>query len=468
MAAGCVGGDGDGGGTTSGGDGSDGGGGGDGGDGGGNGGDGGDGGANTAEVHVLTDYSSDPWQSKWEDEIKPGFEEQYSAPLNVEYTGLQGTGENRLTTLIQSGKPPEMFHGTITQVADLIAQGQTIPVDDLVGELTEANGELMAASSISTGGEAHIVPHGLYLGGCLNYRQDIYDALGLSVPTTWDELMENARAIDEAEDIDAAGFAVPAQPAGKAGSDFSNWLYNAGGDVWKWADEDETTVELDFAEEDVKNVLRMVRDIAEYSPDPSSLNWGSTIQNWVGGRIGQCFMNNAWLAGPAYRAGVMPVAMNTRQALIPLMEKSLDPIDRGWALMDGTPILSGADNQEGAKNLARYMYGSPSKQADKNLIEPMRFLPPYRDVIESDEYQSAEIFQAEDGHFLDLNKHCVEELAPHLGGDRPSTPASLYAGRFNIDAQMINAVVVQGQSIDQAYSEAREKYQNRLSEGQNL
>mgnify|MGYP000150348121 FL=1 len=426
--------------------------------------------ANTAEVHVMTDYANDAWQSEWENTIKPDFTDNYKPPLNLEFVGLQGESRNRLNTLLQSGNPPELFSSTITEVGDLVARGQTASVTDIVDEFASNNGDVLARSTIDVAGDTHKVPHGLYLGGTLNYRQDVYDALGLSVPKTWDELVENAKAIDEAGgDLEKVrGFAVSAKDSGKAGSDFTNFLYNAAGNFYRYTNEDETEVEIDFPEEKVKASLRTMKELAKYSPDPSGLSWASTIQNWVVGRVGQCLMNNAWLCGVAYANDIPSVAKATNQALFPKREQSLDPIDRGWALIDGWTFLSGADNPTGAKNLMRTMYGSPSKTAKRNLIEPMRFLPAYENVIETDAYQSAEIFQAEDGIFLEKNRHCIENIAPELGGDRPSTPASLYAGRFPIDSEMVNAYIVLDEDLDTVYQNARQKLKTRLEEGQNL
>jgi multiple sugar transport system substrate-binding protein len=435
----------------------------------------GDGGPDTpeqdrdAEIHVLTDYTGEEsWGPKWE-EIKEEFEAQDEATLNIEQVGMQGSGEDRLSSLIQAGDAPEMFMGTITQVGDLIAQGQTITLGDTLDELIEANGDMLSRSTVEAGGDVRMLPHGVYLGGTFQYRTDIYEQLGLSVPKTMDELVENAKAIDEAEEGPAGsarGFALPAQRTGKSGSDFSNFLYNCGGDTWQWTNEEENEVELRFEEGPVTAALGYMDQLGNYSPDPANMSWSPTIVQWIQGNIGQCFMNNAWLNGAAY-ANDSPIWRVTEQSLIPLMDRSLDPIDRGWALADGTPILAPSENHAGAKALWKFMYGSPDKQADKNLTEPMRFLPPYEDVIESDTYQNAQIFQDQPS-LLEKNQRMIEDIAPHLGGDRPSNLATLYAGRFSISSEMVSAVVVEGVDPAEARQEAVDKYQTRLEEGREL
>jgi multiple sugar transport system substrate-binding protein len=435
----------------------------------------GDGGPSTpeqdrsAEIHVLTDYSGeDSWAPVWED-IEQNWEEEDEAGLKVENVGMQGSGEDRLSTLIQSGEAPELFHGTITQVGDLIAQGQTITLDDTLDELVEANGDMLSRSTVEAGGDVRMLPHGVYLGGTFQYRTDIYEQLGLSVPKTMDELVENAKAIDEAEEGPAGsarGFALPATRSGKAGSDLSNFVYNNEGQFWRWTNEEEGEVELAFSDEDIVPALEVMDELAQYSPDPANMNWSPTIVQWIQGNVGQCIMNNAWLNGAAY-ANDSPIWRVTEQSLIPLMDRSMDPMDRGWALADGSPVLAPSHNHAGAKELWKFMYGTPDDQARMNLTEPMRFLPPYEDVVQSETYKNADIFQ-DAPSLLERNQRMIDEFAPELGADRPSNVATLYAGRFSIDAELVSSVVVEGTDPAEAVQDAREKYQTRIEEGREL
>lgn len=434
-----------------------------------------DGAEENNEVHILTDFNNEPWQEYWEEDLVPSWEEMRpDVPLNVEYAGFEGTGEQRLATLMQAGDPPEFYHATISEMGNLVNQGQTMDVTDIVEDLEDIwGGEVMFKSTISPiEDEVHSIPHGTYMGGALNYRADIYDELGLEVPETWAELIENARAIDEAEQFDERGFALPAVAAGKSGSDFSNWLYNSGGWVWDWANNGGDEVELWFDEEHVMPVFEHLQELAQYSPDPSSVNWGSTIQMWVGGRIGQCLMNNAWLCGPSYFAGAEEVALNTMQAPIPIREGA-DPLQRGWVLVNGTPLFEGSSNPEGAKDFKRYMYGE-ERHPEVSLMEPMRFLPPYESIIESEAYRNHEFFQIADGYFLERNDWCVNELAPMLeseeysGVETASTPETLYAGAFNITDEMTNQLIVEGRDPQTVYDDTVERFQDRIEEARDV
>ncbi len=418
------------------------------------------------ELHILTDFSGDQWEAYWEDELVPDWEDQSEVPIDVEYAGFHGTGEQRLATLLQSGDPPEMYHATTAEIGDLINQGLTRNVDDVVDDLEDEWGDTLYKYTLQPMGgdqsdETHSIPHGVYVGGCLNYRSDVYEALDLEVPETWDELVENARIIDESDEFEEMrGFGLSATPAGKGGSDFSNWLYNSGGDVWQ---ENGGDIELWFDEEHVMPVLDVLQELAQYSPDPSSLNWQETIEYWVAGRFGQCFMNNAWLCGPAMGAGAEEVALATDQALIPTREGA-DPVTRGWVLVNGTPVIGGSSNPGAAEDFNRMMYGA-DHHVDVSLIEPMRFIPPYEGVMESDEYQNAEIFQVADGALLEKNQFIMDEIVPELESpELPSSPETLHVGTFDIDAQLANRVLVEEQDPDDAYEWAVDRYEQRYEE----
>lgn len=434
-------------------------------------------GAAAADVHVATDYASEAWVARWRTDVVPGFEERHGRSVAMDYAIRPSQMVGRVEELVEAGNPPEVYHVDLATAIRHVARGHTRPVDGLLADLVDANGALVGEHSIRSGGTAHLVPHGLYLGGVLHYRADVYEDLGLSVPGTWEELVENARAIDESERVDARGFAVPAGPYdGKPHDDFTNWLYAAGGDYWRWADGPGGRVELDFRAEQVRAALELMGTLARYSPDPAETGYPSTAQAWVLGEVAQCFWPNAWLAGIAYgvssdEPGPRTVALNTRQAPVPLRDATLDPPTRGWAYVDGSPLFDGA-NVEAAEAFLRYAYEGPSRQARMNNVA-MKTVPPYADVIDAEAYRRAEVYRAEDGLFLDLERGLLEEIAPGLDGERPRTPAARYAtgavpGEHSAVTEMVRAVLVDGRPVDDAIDRARRRLGSRLEEGRKL
>lgn len=426
-------------------------------------------GPESADVHVLTDQVSRAEVRQWEEEIVPGFERQYDAAVAVEHEATSANRAQRLDALVADEDPPEVYYATAREVAEYVLRGQTISADELVSDLAAANGSLVADRNLRSGGITHLVPHGLVLGGVLNYRADVYEELGLSVPETWDELLANARAIDESEGVDTSGFAVVPRD-----SYFLPWLYTAGGDLWRWRDD--AQVELDFREGHVRAALEMMQELAQYGPNPAETDYANIARLWVEGRLGQCLWPNARLAEFAYEnvAGQPESAdihLETLQAPAPLRDQALDPPTRGTAITHGTPLFEGANLQH-AERFLRFMYEGPARQADKTN-QTMAFLPPYESVVYTDEYASTEIYRAEDGHFLELERHLVDEVVPHYVGDRPRTPAAWYAmepgwtNESSLDG-MIRGVLVDDEPIDDVIVETGRELRSRLAAGQDL
>ncbi len=419
-------------------------------------------------IDLVTDYGGEDWNAKWEREIVPGWQSRSEVPVHIERP-LGPDWPARLRTLVDEGTPPELYHCQLPEIADLVASGATQPVDGLVDDLAAANGNLVTDRSIRIAGTTHLVPHGLVLGSVLCYRTDVYDALGLSPPETWAALRSNARVIDEAESFDGRGFAVAADDPRsdtKAGMDLRTWLATAGGSVWQWADRDRQVAELAFRPESVRPALTLLRDLDQYSPDSAGLGYAETIAEWVTGNVGQCLFINAWLAGAAATAGRDQVARNTAVTLPPLMDQRTNSIDRGWAMVDGTPIFRDADEVGAAEEFLRYLYDGQSRQAEMNLIRPMQYLPPYEGVLTNDAYRTAPVFNTLDGHLYDLNRRLVEDIAPHMAGDRPRTAATWYAQNGTILADLVRSVLVDGEPLEPAIERTRSRLTARLEAGQ--
>lgn len=411
-----------------------------------------------ADIHVLTKLASEAWQQKWNQEIEPGFEANSSHTVHIE---LPARKRSRVRTLYDEGNLPEVYTADGLEIPWFVLRGETEPVDDLVSGLGESNGPLVVDRPIRMGNSIQIVPHGLTVGGVLNYRSDIYDRLDLSVPETWSALIRNARVIEESERVDARGFAVPAVRSDeKARDDFTNLFFNSGGRFWRWRDRDSGTAEIAMRREDVRSTLEAMQTLATYSPDPAAVGYPKTAGDWTLGNVAQCFFPNAWLAGLAYdrpAEEATRIAVNTRQAPVPRMDSTTEPRVRGWARITGTPLFAGT-NTAAAREFIRYLYGNPSKQADKNNPD-MEYLPPYEGVLDTDEYRNTGIYRAEDGVFLDRERHVLRDITPDHRGNLIRTPATQYAlhrpiGGTSVLTELVHAVLVEGVSIDSAIDTA--------------
>lgn len=422
-----------------------------------------------ADLHVLTDTLSHDEVEMWRNDIVPTFEREVDLTIAVEHEATSVDRARQLDSLLDERNPPELYFGTVRDVAEYVLRGQTEPVDGLVSDLVAANGDLLTDGASRGESPSTMVPHGLILGGVLNYRADVYERLDLQVPETWDDLLENARAMAENDRFDGDGFAVV-----PSGSYFLPWLYTAGGDVWQRAGDEQVDVGLDDAP--VRAAFDFLEQLGQYSPEPAETDYGTVAQRWAAGRLGQCLFPNARLAHLTYERArsqgeSTAVSLATRQAPAPVRDRGLDPPTRGQAIVHGTPRFSDA-NVSAAEQFCRFMYEGPADHAAR-INRSMRFLPPYEGIPDTDAYAESSLHRVEGGHFLTLQRRLVSEVAPHYLGERPRTTAAWYAmePRWADDTsldRLTRDVLVDDEPIGDALERARQQLRSRLEEGRTL
>ncbi len=169
---------------------------------------------NTVPVSSLS-AGFEAWKSVTEAMAECG---NFEAELDQEFRTKQPAAFAANPSLYQIGG---VSNGTVTP---LINEGTIRPLDDLVAaygenlspnQLIRVDGQIMAvAMMVNT---QHLM-----------YRQDIFDELGLAVPTTWDEVITVAEAIQGAGVVD-----YPLGGTMKSGwnlaQDFNNMFLGFGG-----------------------------------------------------------------------------------------------------------------------------------------------------------------------------------------------------------------------------------------------
>ena len=123
-------------------------------------------------------------------EVKP------NVTINLETRPGGSEGDNIVKTRLATGEMSDIFHynsGSLFQA--LNAEQTLVP---LTGEPFVANISESFFPTVSIGDDIYGVPIGTAMGGGIMYNIPIYEELGLSVPLTWDEFMENNRIIKEA------------------------------------------------------------------------------------------------------------------------------------------------------------------------------------------------------------------------------------------------------------------------------
>lgn len=116
--------------------------------------------------------------------------------VSIETRPQGGEGDNVVKTRLATGEMTDLFwynSGSLLQALN--------PDDTLLNLEGEAFLDGVSESflaGVSTENGAYGVPAGTAMGGGILYNTAVYEELGLEVPTTWDEFMDNNAAVQEA------------------------------------------------------------------------------------------------------------------------------------------------------------------------------------------------------------------------------------------------------------------------------
>ncbi|WP_254522156.1 ABC transporter substrate-binding protein [Natrinema caseinilyticum] len=441
---------------------------------------GGGGGNNSNEVHFITDYYNGAWEQLW-GELESEYEGDNDVKLNIEEAGMSGSQESRLAQLIQAGNPPDANTSTFDQVADIWSTGQLETVNDVVSSIEEVNGELQPQGAfLGEGDNLFQIPHGSYVSN-FQYRQDVYDDLGLSEPETFQDILDNAKAIDESDEHDARGYGLAGKKTGKSQDEYLVLAASAGipplGIRWKDPSAKEE-FEIHFPEEEVTTVLQFCKDISQYSPDPTSIGWAESLGGWAQGQYAQQYHLNAWPVGVAAQTAeaqdsdaLRGLAKATQVMAYPTWSEI--SADENWLSAptpDGYHIFSRGGNVDQAKEWFKWVYGNSLEQtASFYETDPGRFLPIYADVLDSDAFKNTDIMKAHPHLYEKLKKTQDEILGNHYGSvdaANTSSPIALYMARQWFYGEMINRVVTDSMSIQETYEWGRSELEKAFSDAQ--
>ena len=130
--------------------------------------------------------------------LAEGLAEAYTAEnpdvtVEVETRPQGSDGDNVVKTRLSTGDMTDVFAYNSGSLFQALNPAQTmVPVESTEG-LAEAFVESVTAED-----KVYGVPLGTFMGGGIMYHIPTYEELGLEVPKTWDQFMENNAAIEEA------------------------------------------------------------------------------------------------------------------------------------------------------------------------------------------------------------------------------------------------------------------------------
>jgi N,N'-diacetylchitobiose transport system substrate-binding protein len=188
---------------------------------------GGGGGAEKADIRVWLNGTDTPDTAR--DWLKTTFEKDHpGSTLTIEQQEWEGLVEKLTTSLSSDSETPDVVEVGNTQAPTFTSAGA---FSDVSSELSGWGGDDLLKGFVEgaqVDGKTYAVPY--YAGSkYIFYRKDLFDAAGLSVPTTMDEFVQDAIALKKANPDPAnfSGFWFP-------GQDWRNgvaFVWNAGGDL---------------------------------------------------------------------------------------------------------------------------------------------------------------------------------------------------------------------------------------------
>ena len=116
--------------------------------------------------------------------------------ISIETRPGGSEGDNITKTRLATGEMSDIFlynSGSLFQALNPVETLEPLTNEPFMSEILDS---FLAAVSID--GDAYGVPIGTAMGGGILYNIRVYEELGLSIPLTWDEFMENNRVVKEA------------------------------------------------------------------------------------------------------------------------------------------------------------------------------------------------------------------------------------------------------------------------------
>lgn len=147
--------------------------------------------------------------------------------IEVEYAIIPSNDQKqKLMAAIEAGNAPDLFVSDDMLCAQFVAMDQIADVSDVVGNmsLTDAAKEIAKLND-----QNMLVPLSMLAPGCY-WRKDLWEAKGLDKPESWQDILEDARIInDPANGIYALGFPMGASGGGDAESMMRSLILSFGG-----------------------------------------------------------------------------------------------------------------------------------------------------------------------------------------------------------------------------------------------
>ena len=166
--------------------------------------------------------------------------------IKVENVGCCDQQYTKLQTVIQAGSgAPDLAQFDYPVVASFALSGGLADITDLVSPGLQDKFVPSAWDSVTANGKVYGVPQDV-APTVMYYRKDIFDRLGLQVPTTWDEFATTAAAVRAA---DPNVYMTFADPGNQEPATAAMWAQQ----TWPWRVTAPDAVSVDLQNQGAKN-----------------------------------------------------------------------------------------------------------------------------------------------------------------------------------------------------------------------
>ena len=283
---------------------------------------------------------------------------QTCASSTVEVTKNQTTEHKNIQVPALTTNPATY---TVAMVANnsivpLLNAGLIRPLDDLVAkygqqleptQLIKIDGKIMAIAFQVNSQHAY-------------YRKDVFEKAGLPLPTTYEEVVADAKILRD-KGIMQNPLAANFKPGFDLAEEFVNMYLGYGGDFFKPG-----SAEADIQNDKAVKSLEMLKSMSDYmDPDYMTYNTNSIKPIWEAGKI--AFVNGWGSRASAFIGSDSPspeIAKNTVFGAAPTVGGGSGPASTLW--WDGFAIAKNISDQDAEASFQAMMVGMSPEVAQTN------------------------------------------------------------------------------------------------------
>lgn len=205
--------------------------------------------------------------------------------IYIKYEEKDDSISEYIRVALQAGTAPDIIEGMSESTMDMALKKNWLrPLDD---DMVEKYRNELSDGSIAKAADGKIYTVGMARGGTcrLIYNKEMFEEYGLEVPTTWDQVRENAKIITSKGEGKKYGFAIPFKNEG-----FGRWyvmIAGAPSDMYNNDGFDNATGKFDFTiYEDMVQMLKNLVDDGSTFPSPTTLDNDTARAQFAAGNIG--------------------------------------------------------------------------------------------------------------------------------------------------------------------------------------